>query len=302
MPLKAKRTTSGAVTRILKPIASKKENVVEKENIVERTDIATPSRIALAQCTPDPFEDGDLRSYLEKFSLVAEANGWPDNITCKRLPLFLKGRASTLYRQIPSSGGLLWDEICEKFMNLFHPPEERLIWLKKFHERIARPMEPLEVVAEDLKRHLTFAMPSIPINQLDLLLKFQLLRSLPANLVEKLEIHQHIMTFDQLVAKARLAITETGSTPAVSLIGKNIHQSNLMETKADTVLDERLAVLEAEIQRIHLKQRSNGPCFNCGRVGHLAKECRGRPSTQFNNNNRQNLRYQGNGMGPRRAL
>jgi hypothetical protein len=271
-----------------------KKNLKNTEESEEDKTVVTPSnptRMALAQCTPETFEDGDLRAYLEKFEMVAKANAWPEGISCLRLPLFLKGRASLIHRQLKLEPELSWKEVCTKFVLVFHPPEERLVWLKKFYDRVARPHEALEALADDLKRCLTFALPDSTMDQLDLLLKHQLMRSLPANLIEKLEIHQHMLSFDQLVNKARLASLEE-KTVGISKVGWSEVTRNAEADDEQTPLEKRVAALELGIQRV---QAGPVKCYQCGKPGHLARDCQRRNPFNFTGKS-----FQGNGSGSRR--
>ncbi len=67
----------------------------------------------------------------------------------------------------------------------------------------------------------------------------------------KLEIHQHLMTFDQLVTKVRLVSLETKAVPAPVAI---------VEANPQTSYEERMVELEWTVNRLQVSPK----CFNCG--------------------------------------
>ena len=290
------RTTFGAVTRGRTKQTQRRAQESTSPSLHPTrsgTAHAMSNKMAFSQITPEPFEDGDLRHYLRRFEKIATANGWNEEVSSSRLPVFLKGRASLIFDQIPAEKMTSWKATCELFTALFHPPQERLLWMRKFFDRQSHPEEPLEQLASDLKRYLQFSMPDTPLLQQDVLLKFQFLRSLPGDMIEKLEIHQHAMSFDDLVTKARLSLLERKSSSSTIAAIQPIAEGK----PVDKPLAEKVVELEAEINRIRLQQ---GKCFKCGRPGHHAKDCRSNPAREGHTRRRFPGPPQGNGSGPRR--
>jgi hypothetical protein len=190
-----------------------------------------------------------------------------------RLPVFLKGRALLIFDQIPQEEMTSWGSISESFTDLFHTPEERLLRMRKFFARVSRREEPLEQLADDLKRYLQFAMSNTQLQQQDVLLNFQLLRSLPRDLAEKLEIHQHIMSFGELMKKARLSLLERkSSSPSIAVV-----QPIPKGKQADISLADKVVELKADVNRIRIEQRKY---FKCGRQGYQARDCRRGPTRE----------------------
>ena len=261
--------------------------MTDEKVVIDRVVDRPYQRVALAQCTPTKFSDRDLRFYLEHFGLHAQANGWSDMISQTRLPLFLEGRAFAVYRQLDTSKTTTWQELKEEFVALFHAPEECLVWLRQFLSRTLKANEPLESLAADLRRMLSFAIPEVPLKQLDLMLKYQLLQALPRDLSQHLETHAHSLNIDQLVCKARL------KTLAARKEELPIRHITSPADKGDTEVELRHQVeeLKLEVQRIVYdrgnRHRNQTSCYQCGKPGHWARDCRQR-------------RVAGNGAGPRK--
>jgi hypothetical protein len=255
-------------------------------------------QVAISQCTPERFGDGDLRFYLKRFCEHAKANGWNEGLMCVRLPLFLDGRAYAIFQQVNGAEQeVSWDELSSAFIALFHPPEERMVWMKEFHKRVARPNESLEALAADLKRMLRYALPDATLGQLDVLLKFQFLRALPQDLSRGLEERAHAWTIDQLVSKARLRSLGPHASPSnapICGVVVPLRQTQAQqETRTMDDLQQQVEDLRAEVQRIHHNPKltassftgrnESSRCYTCGRTGHFARNCKA-----------------GNGKGPRR--
>ena len=117
------------------------------------------------------------------------AYGWDDNLLYRRFLLYLRGHALSIFkRELDKIDIKPWEQFQKRFISIFHPLEEEMLWMKRFYDRKANPGEPLEVLAVDLKR----------------------LLALPAKLVENLQASALVMKFNDLLCKARLITIETG--------------------------------------------------------------------------------------------
>jgi len=234
----------------------------------ESNNTTTP-RVALSQCTPDTFEDGDMRLYLEKFEMTGKANRWDEGICTLRLPLFLKGRAFIHYQELQVDNNKWdWSTLKMKLIETFHPVEERMSWLRRFYDRKLRAAEPLETLAADLKRMLRFALPEKPLRDVDIILKFQFLQALPTALVRRLDTHSHTLTFDQLVAKARLFQLDENDTAK-----REVHNISTRKPDEYEEISAQIQNLQLEVQQIRNQNRPRLQCSSCGRGGHRTQDC-----------------------------
>jgi Zinc knuckle len=60
------------------------------------------------------------------------------------------------------------------------------------------------------------------------------------------------------------------------------YQGNNAYTNATSMGQDYTNVANAPVQQDFVRPRPKGPCFNCGKMGHFAKNCRSNPSANIN--------------------
>ena len=74
---------------------------------------------------PTPFSSGDIVEWLDRYVECADANGWNESQRLQRLPPYLTGQASLLYRRLHANERDTWDHLRANLVAQFYPVESR---------------------------------------------------------------------------------------------------------------------------------------------------------------------------------
>jgi hypothetical protein len=156
-----------------------------------------------------------------------------------------------------------------------------MVWLRQFHMRTLKANEAMELRAADLRRMLTYAIPTVLLKELDIMLKYQFLKAIPSTLAQQLESSSHLLSCEQLVCKARLKSLNTPKEDVRQISPS--HQQPAVSPQSIEALQQQVRELQVDIQHVRYQRQHQPPpspqnrhlmskepitCFKCHRQGH----------------------------------
>ncbi len=100
--------------------------------------------------------------WLEKFTIVAEAQGWNNVRRCSVLPAFLKGAAYTAWKNLTDAEKQNYNDLRQALLQRLQPAYATRFIQKEFASRRQRPDEPVIEFAYELERLVNAGYPNLP--------------------------------------------------------------------------------------------------------------------------------------------
>ena len=222
---------------------------------------------------PEPLHDEDSRSWFKRFEVCATANGWDEAKKLLRLPTLLRGRAWAVFDSLGEANTDSYEHLKASLLRRLSPDteEDRLAARERLSVRKFRDgAESIDELARELERLLDRASPGLPANVRDTELRFHLINSLPEKVAFQLKLLPKV-SFADTISKAREVCLIYNRADAAKLVNQ------VQDTVATTRLDRMEATLEnlsAQLMALGTQRRDVTQCHNCGKQGHLARNCR----------------------------
>ena len=264
-----------------------------------KNSMATGGGLAL----PEPLHDEDARAWFKRFEVCSAANGWDAAKKLLRLPTLLRGRAWAVFDSLGEDDTDTFDHLKAALLLRLSPDtdEDRMVAREKLSVRKFRDGgESIDELARDLERLLDRASPGLPVNVRDTELRFHLINALPEQVAFQLKLLPK-KPFAETISKAReLCLIYNRADAARSV---NQLQDSATTTRLDR-MEATLLGLSEQLMTLNTQRRDTVSCYNCGKQGHLARNCRMQcppVPTCFNCGKRghlaRNCWNQGNGRG-----
>ena len=238
---------------------------------------------SVAISVPKPFSSGDAAEWFLRFDICSAANDWKDELKAVKLPTLLEGEALAAWLDLEEDDRKEYKTVRKLLVEALMPIGFTL--LDKFHRLL--PGESLSLFSHELKKLLEHAMPEIDQKTRDQLLLHQFVAGLPVQVSKQLRAVGATTELKSTVQRAKLLMSLEKQQPVAAITPtdpKRTLAEGTMNEKFDR-LTEQVAALSAQVQQSRFanqrqqrygqryEQREPPRCFNCGRRGHIARNC-----------------------------
>ncbi|UYV71663.1 K02A2.6-like, partial [Cordylochernes scorpioides] len=235
---------------------------------------------AVLKITPPTFDgQSSFGNYMRQFEAVSLNNGWGEAERAIDLIVALRGPALDLLQTIPEQDQRSYVSLTSALELRFGDQHSRHVFQSQLKLRRQKMGESLQEFEADLKRLCLMAYPSAPIDFIDQWVAQTFIEG-----IRNVEVQKTLrLTSFNTSREALIRALEIDAAFKISDSGPpRVRKSELTEEDGavggsrDSGIEEIIKRLDKLEEAVKHRRRPVGPCFRCGKMGHLKGQCTSR--------------------------
>ncbi|UYV65370.1 K02A2.6-like, partial [Cordylochernes scorpioides] len=235
---------------------------------------------AVLKITPPTFDgQSSFGNYMRQFEAVSLNNGWGEAERAINLIVALRGPALDLLQTIPEQDQRSYVSLVSALELRFGDQHSRHVFQSQLKLRRQKMGESLQEFEADLKRLCLMAYPSAPIDFIDQWVAQTLIEGIRNVEVQKtLRLTSFNTSREALIRALEIdaAFKISDSGPPRVRKSELTGEDGAVGGSRDSGIEEIIKRLDKLEEAVKHSRRPVGPCFRCGKMGHLKSQCTSR--------------------------